>query len=180
MSWSLFNTSRILAGLVVALLMGQGARCADADSSPATKPATTVILIRHAERDNFFELTDQGRERARALVDAVGEMGITAILSPDLERNLDTVKPLADHLSIEITLIPRIDKSSVDAIVDGVLNFHRGETVLVVGNGAGNLRLLHQRLGGEGDGPYPYGALFVYTISGRGSVNLVRSWFGSK
>ena len=64
------------------------------DSKPET--ATTVILIRHAERDNFFNLTDLGRKHAAALADAVGDMGIAAIYSPNLERCLDTVKPLAN------------------------------------------------------------------------------------
>ena len=52
--------------------------------------ATTVILIRHAERDNFFTLTHKGHERSKVLIDAVGGLDITAIYSPDLARDLDT------------------------------------------------------------------------------------------
>ena len=140
---------------------------------------TTVILIRHAERDNFFILTARGHERAKALVDAVGEMGVTALYSPDLERNLDTVKPLADHLGIVITLIPRINKKTVDRIVNDILVKHAGEVVLLVGNGAGNLRSLHHRLGGTGEGPYSYGDLFIYTIPEQGTVKVIKSKYGS-
>ncbi len=139
---------------------------------------TTVILIRHAERDNFFILTARGHERAKALVDAVGDMGVTAIYSPDLERNLDTVKPLADHLGIYIFLTPRINKSLVDQIVSDILARHRGEVVLLVGNGSGNLRSLHHRLGGTGEGPYSYGDLFIYTIPDQGPVEVVKSRYG--
>jgi hypothetical protein len=141
--------------------------------------STTVILIRHAERDDFFIITPQGHERAKALVKAVGDMGIAAIYSPDLERNLDTVRPLSKHLGIDITLIPRISKLTVDGIVSQVLTRHPGEVVLLVGNGAGNLRALHRRLGGTGDGPYAYGDLFIYKIPFKGPVNIVKTRYGS-
>ena len=146
---------------------------ADAESGNIT----TVILIRHVERDNFFVLTDQGRKHAKALVDAVGSMGISAIFSPDLERNLDTVRPLANHLKIDISIIPRITLQTVDAIVADALSKHQGKVVLIVGNGSGNLRALHQRLGGKGDGPYQYGDLFIYKIPGDGPVQVIKSRF---
>lgn len=145
------------------------------DPEPVT---TTVILIRHAERDNFFVVTPKGHERARALIDAVGEMDITTIYSPDLQRNLDTVTPLARYLGIEITLIPRFTKSTIDKLAGEILVKHRGEAILLVGNGAGNLRMLHQRLGGAGDGPYPYGDLFIYTIPEQGTVKVIKSRYG--
>ncbi|MEJ2284006.1 MAG: phosphoglycerate mutase family protein [Desulfobacterales bacterium] len=146
------------------------------DNRPEAK--TTVILIRHAERDNFFVVTAEGHARARALVDAVSDMGITAIYSPDLERNLETVKPLAAHLKIDITLTPRISEATIDKIVMDILTKHKGEVVLLVGNGAGNLRALHQRLGGTGDGPYQYGDLFIYTIPDQGPVKVNKSRYG--
>ena len=138
----------------------------------------TVILIRHAERDNFFNITDEGRERADALIDSVADMGISAIYSPDLSRNIDTVKPLANFLEIEITLIPRINKASIDEILSIILTFNKGKVVLLVGNGSGNLTLLHQRLGGQGDGPYQYGRLNIYCIDDDGSVSVTKSKFG--
>jgi hypothetical protein len=162
----------IIFSLSVISFNGVGAEV-DAESDKVT----TVILIRHAERDNFFMLTDQGREHARALVDAVGGMDISAILSPDLERNLDTVRPLANHLKIDISIIPRITPQTVDEIVGKILSRYRGKSVLVVGNGSGNLRALHQRLGGEGDGPYQYGDLFIYKIGNVRPVQVIKSRF---
>lgn len=138
-----------------------------------------MILIRHAERDNFFILTDKGHERAKALIEAVGNMSIKAIYSPDLARDLDTVRPLATHLGLKITLIPRISKPVVDRVVSEILTRHPGEAVLLVGNGSGSLRSLHHRLGGTGEGPYPYGDLFIYTIPDRGPVKIIKSKFGS-
>ena len=139
---------------------------------------TTIILIRHAERDNFFILTAQGHKRAKALVDAVKDMDISAIYSPNLERNLETVKPLANHLGIDITLTPRFSKPIVDKIVPEILANHMGEVVLLVGNGSGNLRAFHHQLGGTGDGPYQYGDLFIYTIPDNGPVKITKSRYG--
>ena len=164
---------------IIILLFGFSVDCigSEGDSKPGT--TTTVILIRHVERDNFFILTALGHERAKALVEAVGNMGIKAIYSPNLERNLDTVKPLADHLGIDISLTPRISKQVVDKIVGLILTRHRGEVALLVGNGAGNLRSLHHRLGGTGEGPYQYGELFIYTIPDQGPVKVIKLKFGS-
>ena len=165
--------------VIFILLCGCWAGCKvpKEDSQPGA--TTTVILIRHAERDNFFTITAQGHKRAQAIVDAVKDMDIMAIYSPDLERNLDTVTPLANHLGIDITLTPRISKSTVNKIVSDILTRHRGEVILLVGNGAGNLRLLHQRLGGTGEGPYTYGDLFIYTIPDQGPVKVKKSRYGS-
>lgn len=153
--------------------------CVKPENSSKAVTATTVILIRHAERDNFFIITSAGHARAKALTNAVSDMDITAIYSPDLERNLDTVKPLADHLNIDITLTPRMGKPTINKIVSDILTRHRGEVVLLVGNGSGNLGALHQRLGGTGDGPYQYGDMFIYTIPDHGPVTVTKSRFGS-
>ncbi len=138
----------------------------------------TVVLIRHAERDNFFNITDEGRERAYALIDSVADMDVSAIYSPDLSRNIETVKPLADFLEIEITLIPRINKASIDGVLSIIQTLTESKVVLVVGNGSGNLTLLHQRLGGQGDGPYQYGQLNIYCIYDDGSVSITKSKYG--
>ena len=151
----------------------------DSRAEAEFETTTTIILIRHAERDNFFILTTQGHVRAKALVDAVADMGIAAIYSPNLERNLDTVKPLSKHSGIDISLIPRISKKTVDEIVNQILAKHAGEAVLIVGNGSSHLRALHHRLGGTGEGPYRYGELFIYDIPDQGPDKVIKSRFGN-
>jgi len=171
--------NRFLILAIIFLLLGFSVGHTGSKVHSKLGTTTTIILIRHAERDNFFILTAQGHKRAKALVDALKDMGIKAIYSPNLERDLDTVKPLANHLGIDITLTPKISKPMEDKIVDDILAKHTGEVVLLVGNGSGNLRSLHQRLGGTGDGPYPYGDLFIYTIPDHGPVKITRSRYGS-
>jgi hypothetical protein len=173
------SLNRLFALAVIILLLTGAVGCPKPEVDSKPDSTTTVILIRHVERDNFFIVTAQGHQRAQPLVDAVGDRGIRAIYSPDLERNLDTVKPLAKHLGIDITLTPRINKQTANKIVDEILAGHPGEAVLLVGNGAGNLRLLHQRLGGTGEGPYQYGELYIYTIPAQGTVKVIKSRYGS-
>ena len=112
---------RFLKIKIIILLIVLSVSCMGSEVNVKPETATTVILIRHAERDNFFVLTEEGRKRAKALIDAVGDMGISAIYSPNLERDLDTVKPLANHLGIEITLTERISKTNIDKIVGKIL-----------------------------------------------------------
>ena len=169
--------SSVFIFIILLCTYSVGCTAPEEDTKPGTK--TTVILIRHVERDNFFVVTAEGHARARALVDAVGDMGITAIYSPDLERNLKTVSPLAEHLKIKITLTPRISAPTIDKIVTDILTNHRGEVVLLVGNGSANLQALHQRLGGNGEGPYQYGDMFIYTISDNGRVTVIKSRYGA-
>jgi hypothetical protein len=171
--------NRILIFAIIFLLFGCSVGCTRSKIHSKTGTITTVILIRHAERDNFFNITDQGRKRAKALVNAVKDMGIAAIYSPNLERNLETVRPLANHLELDISLTPKIKKPLVDKIVGEILNKHTGEVVLLVGNGSGNLRSLHHRLGGTGDGPYQYGDLYIYSITDQGPVKVIKSRYGS-
>ena len=171
--------NRIFIVSIIILLLVCSVDSFRSEAISNSSKTTTIILIRHAERDNFFIITDEGRERAEALVDAVQDMDITAIYSPDLERNLDTVKPLADHLKINITLIPRLSESTIDKIVTDILTRNRAKVVLLVGNGSGNLDALHQRLGGTGDGPYQYGDMFLYSIPNHGPVEVKKSNYGS-
>jgi len=107
---------------------------------------TTIILTRHADRDSLAtELNDKGRLRAQALVEAVADMNITAIYSPDLKRNLDTARPLAEHLGIEVQIIG----ASKYEVTKTFLTKHPGEVVIWIGNG-GNLKEIYAFLGGEG------------------------------
>lgn len=165
----------LVAGVLSAALAGCGA---DRVQSRAGT-TTTVILTRHADTDpGFGQLNGTGRERAKALVDAVGAMRITAIYSPNLERNLDTVRPLASHLGIEITRTAGVSVFAADSIAREILDKHAGGVVLWVGNVSGNLQMIYRRLGGTGMGPVEYGDLHILTIPDNGPVGVVKRRYG--
>ena len=143
-----------------------------------TGAETSIIMVRHAERTEITKvLTGKGHARAQDLVKAVADMNISAIYSPDLERNLDTVKPLAQHLGIDITVTPAKSTPLVNQIVDEMLDRHAGETILWVGN-VDNLRKMYWRLGGNGEGPSEYGDLFIMKITANAPVTSVKTHFG--
>ena len=108
--------NRFLILVIIFLLLGfsVGYTGSKVISKPGT--TTTIILIRHAERDNFFILTAQGHKRAKALLDAVKDMGITAIYSPNFERDLDTVK-MARPLEPPKSIARKLMVSDMVAIV---------------------------------------------------------------
>ena len=145
-------------------------------SKPGT--TTTVILIRHADRNKQLVLTPKGKSRAQALVKALDSWNVSTIYSPDIERNLDTVRPLAQYLGIEITLTPVFSYWSVDEIAKEILDKHAGKVVLWVGNVSGNLQALYHRLGGKGKGPLKYGEISILTIPDKGEVIETQSRFG--
>ncbi|MFC1828647.1 histidine phosphatase family protein [Thermodesulfobacteriota bacterium] len=172
------NHTLLWVVIIWILCLSVGCTGAEVHSKPGT--TTTVILIRHAERDEGGHLTSKGHRQARALVDAVGDMGIAAIYSIDMERNLDTVRPLAKKLGINITLTPDISILEGKRVVNEILTEHAGGVVLWVGNVTGNLQAVYRQLGGTGKGPLEYGDLYILTIPDKGAVGVVKTRYGSK
>ena len=82
------------------------------------RPVTTVILVRHAEKniepDNPNpDLSPEGRARAQELVHILGNTGVTAIYATQYGRTLQTVQPLADRLSLPVN---RIDSRTLQSL----------------------------------------------------------------
>ena len=173
------RAGRRITGLVLVLLLsGWATVCFGEAVQSGAATETSIIMVRHAERTEFTKvLTKKGRRRAQDLVKAAAGLNITAIYSPDLERNLDTAKPLAQYLGVEITVTPEKSTPLVDQIVDEMLDKHSGETILWVGN-VSNLRKMYWRLGGDGEGPIEYGDLFIMKIPAKGRVKIEKTHFG--
>jgi hypothetical protein len=139
-------------------------------SPPGT--ITTVILIRHAERLHLSDdLDEDGRIRAAALPAAVADLDIAAIYSPNLQRNLNTIRPLAEQRGIEIVIADPM--SAPERMIAG----HPGQIVLWVGNTT-NLGNIMGRLGGEGEPPNTYGDLYILTIPDDGPTTIAKRHFG--
>lgn len=100
------------------------------NSPPGT--TTTLVLVRHAERDPGLDppLNAEGQNRAQILRDVLSERGVNAIFAPELIRNMQTAEPLAQTLGI--TVQPWIVANYVntaafaDAVVDDILANHAG------------------------------------------------------
>lgn len=163
----------IIAILSALLLSG----CATAlHSKPGT--TTTVLPIRHADRDDDGHLTHRGHARARALVNVVAGMGVQEIYSPNGERNLDNVKPLADRIGVDITLTPKISLPKVGEMCREIQTVHARKVVLWVGTVSGNLQTIYRRLGGKETGRIEYGQLFILTVPEKGATRVEKLSFG--
>ncbi|MFQ5348903.1 MAG: histidine phosphatase family protein [Thermoanaerobaculia bacterium] len=109
----------LLAG-ILALGAAVATLAAEASASAAT---TTVFLVRHAEAlypppeeaPRNPPLNRLGRERATRLAEMLQDTGITAILSTDLHRTLETAGPLAERLRLEIE---RYDHRALAALAE--------------------------------------------------------------
>lgn len=154
------------------------------------EPSTTIILVRHAERDDGADppLNDEGLARRAALAAAVGEAGITTIYATDLLRNRQTVETLANGLGVTPTLVNPArylnTTLAADEIVVEILRDHAGETVLFCGNigsvldTPGILEEIYHRLGGSGDPPIRYEDMYVAVVRGDGSAGILRAAYG--
>lgn len=137
-------------------------------SPPGT--TTTIIIVRHAERDEGLDppLNAEGLVRAQALADELEDDGVTVIYYTDFIRNRQTAEPLLERVDAETRVVTQLEaadtKTLANQFVDEVLADHAGGVVLWIGNTGpaiegvqeGNLQEIYYRLGGEGDPPLSY------------------------
>ena len=172
---NVYTIRRLLITIMTIFLISVLASCSAVTHSTAGT-TTTIILTRHGDRDPLSKLlNDKGRERAAALVEAVGDMNIAAIYSPDIKRNLDTVEPLAKYLGIEIHVVGA--RPSSTEVTKTMLTRHAGEVVLWVGN-TDNLEGIYSLLGGKGPAPTFYGDLFIMKIKDSDAPEVIKKRYG--
>jgi broad specificity phosphatase PhoE len=148
-------------------------------NAPSAEPSlTTLILVRHAEKaDEGTDdppLTAQGKARADRISSLLSASGIDAIYSTPFQRNIHTVKPLADTLGLNvITYDPKRD---LVEWVEELLQKHPGQKVLVCGHSStvpGMLNVLvgENRYENLADGEYD--DLFIVSVTEKGRVAVL-------
>lgn len=150
--------------------------------APDGKP-TTILLLLHAEADPVYvdRLSGKGHERAKALTGAVSDFKVAAVYCPSHRRNIQTAKPLADQLGIDIKLMPthRGFYRAYEArqLLEKLMENHAGETILWVGADQ-SVKALYEALGGPTKPPVNAGELVAVTLSGQGVASETRRRFG--
>jgi broad specificity phosphatase PhoE len=147
-----------------------------------TANATTVIVIRHADKEAGNQVDPQlsaaGEARAalleRMFGDAKGPGRLDAIYTSPALRNRMTVAPLAAQLGIVPVVAPADDASG---LVRRVLREHSGGRVMIVGH-VNTVPKIVAELSGQSDIPSiderDYGVMYVVTVPRIGRANVLR------
>jgi broad specificity phosphatase PhoE len=139
-------------------------------------PSTTVLLVRHADRQGAADaLSAAGTDRAQVLAHVVEKSGISAIYTSDARRTQDTAAPTATLLGITPAALAAAD---VAGLVSTIRTSHYGQKVLVVGH-SDTVPQIIAEFGGPAVsiGGNEYDNLFVLTLcrcrwQGLGLANL--------
>lgn len=108
-------------------------------------PATTVILVRHAERLNATDTTsisEEGIQRAHSLAHTLSSSGLKRIYVSEKIRTEQTAWPTAELFAITPAQIPA---NAIKQFADSVKS-HRGDVILIVGH-SDTVPLIMKKLG---------------------------------
>ena len=150
------------------------------NANTGAESPTIFVLTRHAERppDTLENpnpsLTDEGRARAESLKETLKDAGIDVIYATDLNRNRETVAPLAAELGLTPILVNPVRylnaTGASQEIVSEILFSHRGKTVYFCGNRGsianmpGITQEIWRTLGGTGPAPDRYRDLYIAIV----------------
>jgi phosphohistidine phosphatase SixA len=180
MSRGIFHSYRI-AGLLLGLSV---LACKTETVNDHSEVMTTVILVRHAEKElvgDNPELTPAGAERALALAHVVGEVNISAVYATQYARTRNTALPLAHLLGLDVNIVATSQSFAAD-MADLVRTEHVGETVVIVSHSNTTPAII----GELGVSPVPtidddeYDDLYVVTITPTGQANLLALRYGAE
>ena len=172
--------------LLAATVLVAGPTPTAAQGTERTGAPSLVLLVRHAEKAaepaSDPPLTAAGVSRAQALAAALGDAGVTAIITTQLRRTRETAQPLATARGLTPEVVP-ISRGAIAAHVEAAVaavRRHAGGVVLVVGHN-NSVPAIIAALGGP---RLPdicesvYANLFVLVPSGR-EARLVKSHYGA-
>lgn len=189
------RTRFVLALAAITLIVASSCTTTGVTFDPADQ-ATTIILIRHAERfnnpdpiaDTQTPLNTEGLARAQTLNDVLSENGVDAIYCTDLLRNRQTVAPLAETLGLTPNLINPALYVNINAaaqtVLDQILTDHPGEVVLFCGNRGsvagtrGITDSIYRQLGGTGASPDRYQDMYIAVVPPDGDAHFIKTIYG--
>ncbi len=174
-----FRTALVFAMLFAVL----GAVIVFAWLSVFSRPVTTVILIRHAEKvidpnNSDQDLSTAGEQRAQELVRVFGDAGINAIYATQFKRTQETVKPLADRLGLAIT---QVNSKNTAELLTQIRSQHRGQVIFVCGHN-NTVPEIIAALGGPQFPVIPeseFDNLYVVTVYRTGKAKVVKLKYGA-
>lgn len=121
----------VAAGAAVCALWSPSARAAEALPRP-----TTLILVRHAEKDPAGDardpgLSEAGRARAERLAHVLGSASVTHLFASEYHRSQDTLAPLSKLSGKSIEIVSGAKTKELCAALDALPG---GSIVVVAGH----------------------------------------------
>jgi phosphohistidine phosphatase SixA len=187
---------KFLTAPLIILLLSMAADKAGADtlSTEDTIKATTVFLVRHAEKAaapaQDPPLIEAGYTRSQQLARILGKAGIKAIYTSQFLRTKQTAEPLAKQSGVAITTIPiRMDPSnprevsqqSIRELAEKVYEA-KGESVLIVGH-SNTVPEVIRMLGGDmvpTIDEKEFDDIFIVTVYARGKAKVTHLKYGTQ
>jgi broad specificity phosphatase PhoE len=147
-----------------------------------SRPVTTVIVVRHAEKniepDNPDpDLGPAGQARAQEIARMFADSGIQAVYATQFKRTQQTVAPLASRLNIPITAV---DAKQSAEVARRISTDHRGQTVFIAGHN-NTVPEIVNLLSGENIPLIPeseFDNMFIVTIYRFGKAKVVKFRYG--
>ncbi|MGA9770580.1 MAG: phosphoglycerate mutase family protein [Blastocatellia bacterium] len=179
--------------LIILLSIAAGSIRAGAASTKDNFKATTVFLVRHAEKAaeprEDPPLLESGNTRAQELARILEPVGIRAIYTSQFLRTRQTAEPLAKHLGISSITLPikmnpakpkEISEQSYKDIVEKIFD-HPGDAALVVGH-SNTVPEVIKMLGGD-IAPVidekNFDDLFIVTVYAKGKAKVAHLKYGN-
>lgn len=172
---SVVHTVRVRSRILVPLALlvfatvvpSRGTALAAIPATTSADSTTTILLVRHAEKDTIVigadpPLSAAGILRAHELARVLADARIAAIYVTPYQRTRRTAQPIADLLGDTLTVVDAVDET-----VERLRARHAGQTVLVVGH-SNTLPQIIQKLAGVTIAPFVEGdfdRLYVITLA---------------
>jgi broad specificity phosphatase PhoE len=152
--------------------------------STFSRPITTIILVRHAEKkiepnNPDPDLTQEGEARAQQIARMFSGTNINAIYATNFKRTQQTVKPLSNQTSVPVTIL---NANQTDELVRRLQTTHRGQTVFVAGHN-NTVPAVVSALSGENFPTIPeseYDNMFIVTVYRFGKAKVVKIKYGAE
>src|SRR5689334_17061501 len=147
-----------------------------------SRPVTTVILVRHAEKkieptNPDPDLAPEGVVRAQEIARVFANAGITTIFATQYKRTQQTVKPLSDHIGVPVTLL---DSKQTDELVKRIQTQLRGQTIFISGHND-TVPAIASALSGQKFPAIPdneYDNVFIVTVYRFGKAKVIKLKYG--
>jgi len=151
--------------------------------STFARPVTTVIIVRHAEKNiepnnPDPDLSPAGQARAQEIARIFGDSGVQAIYATQYKRTQQTVTPLASKLGLPVV---SIDAKQSAELTRRILSNNRGQTVFVAGHNNTAPEIVNM-LSGENYPQIPeseYDNMFIVTIYRFGKAKVLKVKYGA-